>query len=42
MEYDLKVDVTEVVYFCLFNYETARLLHCGNKTILNGVQQIND
>ena len=42
MEYDLRVDVTEVVYVCLFNYEIARLLYCGNKTILDGVHQIMD
>jgi hypothetical protein len=42
MEYDLRVDDTEVVYVCIFNYKIATLLHCGNKTILDGVQQIMD
>jgi hypothetical protein len=42
MEYNLTVDVTEVVYVCLFNYELARLLHYGNKRMLDGVQQITD
>lgn len=42
MEYYLRVDFTEVVYVCSFNYEIARLLHYDNKAIVDGVQQINN
>ena len=35
MECNLRVDVNEVVYVFLFNYENARLLRCGNKTIVD-------
>jgi hypothetical protein len=42
MEYNFRVDVTEVVYVYIFNREIARLLHCGYMAMLDGVKQITD